>query len=284
MTSGLPSRIDRATLDRVLKRASELQGGGHDAGDLLTEEETVALGKEVGLTPELIKQALIEDRVRVSVEADHNMLDRMIAPANMMAQRVVQGSTPAILAAVTEWMDRNETLLIQRAQSDRITFEPMDHFARGMRRIAGAFRGGQRPFLDKAELVKLVVTPLDAGFSHVALGAGARGFRTGLVAGGAAIAACGALAGAAMTILGAPIVVGAALFAVAAASGVAVARLYRKQSERIRTGLERALDDLERNRTLAATAAPSLPRSDLARSVGQVMRDISAEVRKALKQ
>ena len=214
MTSSLPSRIDRATLDRVLKRASELQGAGHDVGDMLTEEETIALGKEVGITPELIKQALIEERVRVSVEADHGMLDRMIAPANLMAQRVVQGSTPAILSALTEWMERNETMIVQRAQSDRITFEPMDHFARGMRRIAGAFRGGQRPFLDKAELVKLVVTPLEAGYSHVALGAGARSSRTALIIGGAVIAASGAVTGSIAVILGAPIILGAGFFAV----------------------------------------------------------------------
>ncbi|MEI2719637.1 MAG: hypothetical protein V9E87_05790 [Gemmatimonadales bacterium] len=51
MANNLPGRIDRATFDRVLQRAAELQAASHDIGEGLTEEEVVALGNEVGIAP-----------------------------------------------------------------------------------------------------------------------------------------------------------------------------------------------------------------------------------------
>ena len=54
-------------------------------------------------------------------------------------------------------------------------------------------------------------------------------------------------------------------------------------SARAQLGLERMLDDLERRPALAAGSPP--PRSQqIAREVGQVVKDITREVRKALEE
>ena len=44
MSEGLPARIDRAALERIIQRAAELQTTEHDVGDGLTSQELIALG------------------------------------------------------------------------------------------------------------------------------------------------------------------------------------------------------------------------------------------------
>ena len=67
--SNLPAQrtLDRAALERVLQRAAELQAHAGDVPDEMTEDELVALGQEVGLTPETMRQAIAEERTRVAL-------------------------------------------------------------------------------------------------------------------------------------------------------------------------------------------------------------------------
>jgi len=41
--------VSREALERIIKRAAELQAGEHDVGDGLTNNEVLALGKDVGI-------------------------------------------------------------------------------------------------------------------------------------------------------------------------------------------------------------------------------------------
>ena len=54
--------LDRAALERVLARATELQARLADAPDELTEKELLELGTEVGIPAEHLRQALAEER------------------------------------------------------------------------------------------------------------------------------------------------------------------------------------------------------------------------------
>jgi hypothetical protein len=56
--------LDRSSLERVLARAAELQSGPSDTGEEFTEEQLLELGKEVGLSPQHLRQALAEERTR----------------------------------------------------------------------------------------------------------------------------------------------------------------------------------------------------------------------------
>jgi len=49
MNSRIPARIDRATFERVLQRAAEIQAASRDIGEGMSEEELLALGVEVGI-------------------------------------------------------------------------------------------------------------------------------------------------------------------------------------------------------------------------------------------
>jgi hypothetical protein len=67
MADGTPARIDRAALERIIQRAAELQTSTRDIGESLTQEEVLALGKEVGIPDRYLQQALLEERTRAVV-------------------------------------------------------------------------------------------------------------------------------------------------------------------------------------------------------------------------
>ncbi len=72
--------LDRAALERVLARASELQAGVGDATESMTEDQLVELGKEVGLSPEHVRQAIAEEATRVAVTEPAGRVIRRIRP------------------------------------------------------------------------------------------------------------------------------------------------------------------------------------------------------------
>jgi hypothetical protein len=282
MAENTPSRLDRATFDRVLQRAAELQAASKDVGEGLSEAEILALGSEVGIPTQHLQQALLEERTRVMLPEPAGVLDHWVGPADFAAQRVVQGVPDAVGAALTKWMSRQEHLVVQREAGTRITFEQMETFAGAMRRLGAAFDASRgKPFLDKAELVTAVITPLEAGFCHVTLAASLHKSRAGHVAGGGSLPFTGAVVGGAIVLAGAPLLVGMLPILPMMLAGWAVARTFRGHAQRAQLGLERALDELERRPALPGDR-PSVSKGSIARGVGQVVRGITQEVRKAL--
>src|SRR5688500_10151364 len=103
--SDAPSRsLDRASLERVLARAAELQAGMGDTHESMTEEQLVELGKEVGLSPEHVRQAIAEEQTRVAVPTLEGQPRGVFGPATVWAQRVLPGSQTDVLARVTRYM------------------------------------------------------------------------------------------------------------------------------------------------------------------------------------
>lgn len=285
----LPARIDRATFERVLQRAAELQAVSRDIGEGLTEDEVIALGHEVGIPEAQLRQALLEERTRVSPPTNAGWLDRALAPADFQADRVVQGSEADVARALTELLDREEHFTVQRAMPGRITFEPLDALAAGMRTLKRVFSSSAgRRYLDKAQLVTAVITPLEPGFCHVTLSASVRKSRSGYVAGGAVIGGVGVVMSAGLAMLVGT--TGGQLLALVpgmagALGGLATARAYLPVAGRTGLGLARLLDQLERQPNATAGALPPERKSRLiAREVGSVVREITTEVRKALEE
>ena len=100
--SNLPTRIDRAAVDRVLARALELQAnssGGELPAEQLTEAQLLELAKEVGLDTVNLRQALAEERTRVAVPEESGVLAALYGGAYASAQRTVNkipGYGPAL--------------------------------------------------------------------------------------------------------------------------------------------------------------------------------------------
>ncbi|HET9064227.1 MAG TPA: hypothetical protein VFN22_00205 [Gemmatimonadales bacterium] len=282
----VPARIDRATFERVLQRASELQAQRQDVGETLSEDEILALGREVGISESHLRQALVESRMQVEMLPPDGAIDRTIAPAELTVERVIQGSQDAIGAALTEWFEKEELLAVQRTTAGRIAWEQLTSFAGAMRKLRAAFDQKRGPtYLDRAQLVTAVITPLEDGYCHVTLIASLRKTRTGYLIGGSAVGFAGVTAGAVATILGAPELILAAAAVPSLGAGWLIARAYRPVAERARVGLLRALDQLERRPALPRSSATPLPKSrGLAVDIGGVVRDITREVRKAIEE
>src|SRR3954464_7144472 len=121
----LTSRLDRASLERVLARAAELQGTAADteSGEQFTEDQLIELGKEVGLSPQNLRQALAEERTRSIVPDDERGIAASgFGPGRVLASRTVPGKPADILASIDSWMQKQETLIVKRHHADRIVW------------------------------------------------------------------------------------------------------------------------------------------------------------------
>lgn len=243
MSERLPARLDREALERVIRRATELQAGEHARGDGLTPDEVVALGREVGIPPQHLHQALLEERARTTGDAG-GPLDRVVGAGLLQAQRVIQGDTETIADALVAHLEAEELFCVQRRQPARILFEPQGGFQAAMIRSGGFAR--KRPFLlAKATRIVAGFTQLEPGFVHVLLNADLRRYRGGYVGGAAAAGSGGVAAAAVLLSLGAFVPIALVPLPVSLALGWGIMRQYPSKLERIQLGLERVLDHLE---------------------------------------
>ena len=275
MAEGVPARIDRAGLERIIRRAAELQTAEREIGETLSADELISLGREVGIPVRYLQQALLEERSPQGTPTAPGIMDRVAGPGQITAQRVVPVEADLAEQQLIRWMERNELFCIQRQQRGRITWEPLSGFQAAVRRSAAALGAGKRPFmLSRAAIVAATFLPLESGYCHVTLSADARKVRTGYVASGTALAGAGAASTAAMVALGALLPVALLPLPFAAGIGYAVLRRYGPTVARIQLGLERALDALE------SGAGKALPGPNDRSGLMGVLTD---ELRKALK-
>jgi hypothetical protein len=275
MAEGSPARIDRAALERIIRRAAELQNTEREIGETVTSDELISLGREVGIPVRYLQQAMLEERTRLTQSKADGLLDRVAGPAEVAAQRVVQIEPEAVEEALIRWMEANELLCIQRQQPGRIVWEPLRGFQAAFRRSTAALGAGTRPFmLSRATTVSATILPLESGYSHVALVADARKIRGEYLGSGAALASVGAAGTATMIALGALLPVALLPLPFALGVGYVLLHRYGPALSRLQLGLERALDSLEHGITRTPRQLPD--RSGL-------MGLLADEVRKALK-
>ena len=256
-SSGLPARqvpLDRTTIERVLARAAELQatsGNNEDGEPNLSEAQLIEIGKEVGINPTTLTQALAEERSRIAVPEDQSLLSSITGPASATASRAVRGTPSEILVSLDTWMQRDECLQVQRRFPDRITWEPRAGWIGMIQR--GLNVGGRGYYLCRATQVAATVVPIEGGRVLVRLDADLSESRnTRLKTGGVlftgGVFGAGALGGSALL----------AHVAVIASAGVAVIPLliggiaayevgkrHRQFVARAQLALEQTLDRLE---------------------------------------
>lgn len=269
------SSIDRAALERILRRAAELQTSEREIGEGLTPDEVLALGREVGIPGQYLQQAMIEEQAHVEPAAPAGVSDRLAGPASVSAQRVVAGTQDEVTQALLAYMEEHELLCIQRQQPGRITWEPLGGFQATVRRSTAAFGSGKKPFmLTGAQTVAATLMPLEAGYVHITLTGDARGLRRSFLAGGIASMSVGVAAAAVLAVLTPFLVVAVAPLPLALGLGYGVVRQYHPKLARIQLGLERALDHLQQDGVRTRQLPPARP---------GLVNLLADEVRKALK-
>lgn len=250
----VPPPVSRGELDRVIRRATELQFdkvGDEDAE--LTESEVLRIGREVGLDPEYMRRALGEVRAESLVPAlapDRGVMRHLMGPGQVRADRVVPGGATETEERLVHWFSESESLHPVRRRAGFSLWEPAEGFVAQLQR--GLKWQGQRYELAQARQVELSVQGLEDGFSFVTLTADLRNLRMEL--GGGHMAGFGFLAGGITLAASATVLAPPAFFA-AAALGMGAGALggwgigrssFRSREERIRLAAEGLLDRLER--------------------------------------
>ncbi|HEU4641786.1 MAG TPA: hypothetical protein VFS44_04965 [Gemmatimonadaceae bacterium] len=257
-----PPRLDRAALERVLARAAELQAADADPSDaMLSEDQLLDVGREVGLSPQHVRQALAEERTRSLVPEERGGMARLFGTARVYASRTVRATPEAVFASLDAWMQREETLIVKRRFPDRMLWEPRADFVTHFRRALNV--GGHGYHLSRTHEVAATVVPVDEGRVLVRLEADLSNIRLQRVATGGALTGSGALGAATLIALGFFPVVAIAAAGVAAVGGWVVSRSHAPMVARAQLALEQLLDRLERG---------ELPRPSLLAALGATTR------------
>ena len=244
MADPTPPVLHRAALERVLQRAAELQAASTEVPETLSEQELIALGAEVGLSATALKQALVEERMRVVLPEERGTLARLWGPATFVATRVVSGTPRELLAKLHKMMDEGENLREVRRFPDRVVWGARGGFAGTIRTLT---RLDGRGFpLARADEVSAVAVAADAARVHVRLEATLRDRRRGaaqatgigLMGGTATALVFGALN------LMLPLAIGAGAV-IAATAALSSRNSYRRDAGLAPLALEQILDRLE---------------------------------------
>lgn len=263
--SGAPPerRLSSQQMEAVIRRAVELQAQAatSDAEEGISEAELLRIGREIGVSPQLMQRALAE--TVGAAPAPRTTADRLLGPTRVAASRTVPGDADAVRAHLDRYLTRREWLAPVRRFPDFTVYEKArgGDLARALAEVQNVFGGGTQPpvgagyKLRSARRVEAVVQQLEPGYSHVGLSADLGSTRAGALAGGAV---GGGVAGTAVAV-----VLGIAVDPVAALAGLPVlagplwgARaLYHNTVERAQLHLESILDALERGEPLLTERA-----------------------------
>ena len=245
--------LDRAALERVLARATELQARLADTPDELTEKQLLELGNEVGIPADHLRQALAEERTRVVLPEETGVVGSWFGSTVAGASRVVRGTPAEVLAQIDQWMQRQELLRVRRRIGERLTWEARRDFMSSMQ---SSLNLSGRPYaLTPASEVGATVVPVDAGRVLVRLDADFAPGRTRSVRWSGVTAGVGVTSGASVVALasmsaepGALVigaVVGSIWITLAGIAAATIARAQRRKLARGQLALEQILDRLE---------------------------------------
>ena len=250
---GKQTLLDRQALERVLARASELQGTAAipESSDLISESQLLEIGKEVGLSAATLNQALAEERTRINVPEERGIIAQIAGAGYATATRTVPGNARDILATIDTWMVRDECLQVQRRFSDRITWEPQRGLFGKIRRTVNVT--GKGFYLMDAAQVSATVLPVDASRVVVRLDADIHPSRARRVGASGVVGAIGlgvsGVVALGLLVAGLPLLIAAGATAIPiAGSGIGayqVAKSHRTVLSSVQLALEQILDRLE---------------------------------------
>lgn len=235
-------RIDRASLERILQRAAELQATERDLGEGLTEAELYSLGEEVGLSPGHLRQAIIEERTRPAAVRPTGLGVWLAGPPLVSAERILPQGAKVVSEALHWWMDEGEVMQVKRRFPDVTVWEARRGAMAAIRR---SLRTGHPRQLARVHEVSGTVTDLGDGRCHVRLTADVSKQRREHVAGAIVLVTGGAVVSA--VAIGIGVAEWAALLAtpVGGLLGYGAARSQWNEVRRAEVALEQVLDRLE---------------------------------------
>lgn len=238
-------------LERVIRRAAELQTVRETLPERLDDEEVVRIGAEVGLQETYLRRALLELRAEALVPAppaDIRLPSRLWGVAFVQADRVVPGAPHDVQDRLEDYLSTGESLRQIRSRTGLSTWEPASDLVSELRR--GLDIGGRGFALARARRISVSIQALESERSLVTITADLRnrrlehagGWYFGAGAGTVGITIGLAAAAGLPFLLVGPLVAGG-LFG----GGTALARhTLRSEREKIELAVQGLLDRLER--------------------------------------
>lgn len=237
-----PRTLDAETVDRVLRRASELSdsAASTDPTAHLTEALVLEAATEAGIDPDAIKLSLAIERVGTVPSA--TTLDSVAGPSFVAVDRLMSLDADTVLGRFDELLVRRHGLRRARERSDRGEWRRRNDTFGSIQRAANKF-GGDGPTLAYLERIEVHTSVVDEQRTLVRVLVSRRPQRTVALAGGATLGAAGVAAAAGAAVVATPLaIVGLPI----AMSGVMVARRGRRQANELNDDLERLIDLVER--------------------------------------
>ncbi len=265
-------RFDRAALERIVKRAAELQAGEREIGEGLTESEIIGLGQEVGIPEGYLKRALLEELTRPPIEESRGLMVRLAGARHVYAARTIAGDPHEVEQRLGHWMSEGELLAVKRRYPQQTSWEARQGAFASLRRSLNF--GGRAYILARAREVVGQVVPLESGWSHVRLLADLGNTLTDRLGTAGGVLGLGSLSTVIALTLGVAIPVAVIPVPIAAGLAFSLARGRRRELERVQVALEHILDRLERGDI-------ALPRRAAKSGNGPFTR-IADEVRRAI--
>lgn len=155
-----------------MARAMELhvrRDDAADAGDQLSEARVLDIAREVGISPDAVRQAIAEERAREPLALAQRESDAMLGDPAVSAARVLPGSPAELLGRLEAVLTRDESLTVIRRYADRITLEARSGLLDQVARAVDF--GGKGYYLSRASEVVVSVGAVDARRTHVAIAA-----------------------------------------------------------------------------------------------------------------
>ncbi len=276
MAETLPSgpRIDRDALERIIRRAAELQAGEKDIGDGLTDQELYQLGQDVGIGDRYLRQALMEERTRALTQPDTGFLVWLAGPRRVVAARSIPRPRRATEAALHGWMMEGELLQVKRRHPEQTTWEAQQGAFASLKRAFGS--RGRRYTLARAREVAGQVAEINEQTCQVQLAADISNGFVEQVTWAAALGVSGVIGSGMLITLGvlAPWALAPAVLCVPGA--FMVARAQRRRADETAVALEQVLDRLEHGELDQAAAVAGPRASAFGRMADEIRRSLGA--------
>jgi len=248
-------QIAAENLDLIVRRAAAIQNKrGSPGSQLLTEEEVIEIGRQVGLEPEHVRRAMAEvhaESLAPERPPGNRILDLIAGDSRVEVRRVVAGEPTLVQQQVEVLLRDREKLSALRRRPTRSVWEAsagiMDRLDRFMN------FSGKEYALAETRQVELAVAETEPGWSLVTLAADLANKRDEvLYTAGSCVAVVAILAA---VFVGAdagyasPLAPGVGLLAGVASAAVAVPWIRRtvdKRRNRVELILEGLIDQVDR--------------------------------------
>ena len=171
----LPSRRQVASedLELIVRRAAEIQNKrGHASSQLLTEEEVVEIGRQVGLEPAHVRRAMAEvhaESLAPKPPQGNRILDLVAGESRVEVRRVVAGEPTLIQQQVEMLLREREKLSALRRRPTRSVWEASAGIMDRLDRFMNV--SGKEYALAETRQVELAIAETEPGWSLVTLAA-----------------------------------------------------------------------------------------------------------------